>query len=42
MTLKQTNFGSETLVEIWGDFIDWEKRLEGPDANFLINQLNPY
>src|SRR5512136_2855798 len=31
--------GSETLAEMWGDFIDWSKRLEGPDAEFLISQL---
>jgi len=39
MGLKQTYCGSETLAEIWGDFIDWEKRLKGPDVDFLINQL---
>jgi SAM-dependent methyltransferase len=30
---------SEILAEMWGDFIDWSQRLEGPDAQFLIEQL---
>jgi len=30
---------SETLAEMWGDFIGWEQRLEGPDADFLIDQV---
>lgn len=34
-----TKPNSETLAEMWGDFIDWSQRLEGPDAQFLTDQL---
>lgn len=37
--MDQRNRDSETLAEIWGDFIDWGKRVEGLDSEFLITQL---
>ena len=35
------NYNSKALVELWGDFVDWEKRRVGENG-FLANNLKQY
>lgn len=35
------NYNSKVLVELWSDFIDWEKRRQGENG-FLLNQLTRF
>ncbi len=37
----QENYNSKVLVEIWSDFVDWEKRRAG-ERGFLLNQLRRF
>ncbi len=38
---KSKNYNSHNLAQMWGDFIDWDKRRIG-ENNFLVNQFNKY
>ncbi|HII15714.1 MAG TPA: class I SAM-dependent methyltransferase [Nanoarchaeota archaeon] len=39
MGIHQENYNSGILVEMWADFINWEKRRKGENG-FLLNTLN--
>ena len=39
--LVPENYNSQDLVQMWREFIDWDKRRAGED-NFLVNQLHKY
>jgi len=40
-SIYSENYNSKVLVEIWSDFIDWEKRRKGENG-FLIQQLKRF
>lgn len=40
-SLIQENYNSQTLVSMWREFIDWEKRRKGED-NFLVKQFQAH
>ena len=40
-TIYPENYNSKILVEMWGDFIDWEKRRKGENG-FLTGQLKRF
>lgn len=37
--MRKFDFSSESLLALWEDFVDREKRLTGPDAQFLTEKL---
>lgn len=39
--LLPENYGSENLVQMWREFIDWDKRRAGED-NFLVSQFRKH
>lgn len=39
--LMPENYNSQNLVEMWREFIDWDKRRAGED-NFLVSQFNKH
>ena len=39
--IEINNYNSQILVEMWGDFIDWNKRRKGED-DFLVKQLEKH
>ena len=39
--LVSENYNSKNLVQMWREFIDWDKRRAGED-NFLVNQFHKY
>ncbi len=40
-SLVEENYNSQNLVELWGEFTDWEKRRVGEDG-FLVKKLKQY
>ena len=41
MDIHKENYNSKALVEMWADFIDWNKRRQGENG-FLLNTLNKF
>lgn len=41
MNIHKENYNSKALVEMWADFIDWDKRRKGED-NFFIDTLKKF
>lgn len=40
-SIYKSNYSSKILVEMWGDFINWEKRRKG-EGGFLLKTLKKY